>query len=53
MYENGPIELNCYDFLAFTYVQTWCISKQCFACLIDFILYVPSTIFQLDRDGSS
>ena len=25
----------------------------CFVCLIDLILYVPSTIFQLNRDGSS
>ena len=24
-----------------------------FVCLIDLILYVPSTIFQLNRDGSS
>ena len=24
-----------------------------FVCLIDFILYVPPTIFQLNRDGSS
>ena len=26
---------------------------QCFVCLFDLILYVPSTIFQLCRDGSS
>ena len=25
----------------------------CFFCLFDLILYAPSTIFQLDRDGSS
>ena len=25
---------------------------MCFVCLIDLILYVPSTIFQLNRDGS-
>ena len=25
----------------------------CFVCLFDLILYVPSTIFQLYRDGSS
>ena len=24
-----------------------------FVCLFDLILYVPSTIFQLNRDGSS
>ena len=24
-----------------------------FVCLFDFILYVPSTIFQLNRNGSS
>ena len=24
-----------------------------FVCLIDLIIYVPSTIFQLNRDGSS
>ena len=24
-----------------------------FVCLLDLILYVPSTIFQLNRDGSS
>ena len=26
---------------------------QCFVCLFDLILYVPSTFFQLYRDGSS
>ena len=25
----------------------------CFVCLFDLILYVPSAIFQLNRDGSS
>ena len=28
-------------------------SHSCFFCLLDLILYVPSTIFQLNRDGSS
>ena len=28
-------------------------SKCLFVCLFDLILYVPSTIFQLKRDGSS
>ena len=27
--------------------------NSCFVCLFDLILYVPSTIFQLNRDGSS
>ena len=27
--------------------------KFCLFCLFDLILYVPSTIFQLNRDGSS
>ena len=27
--------------------------KEDFVCLFDLILYVPSTIFQLNRDGSS
>ena len=27
--------------------------NQCKFCLFDLILYVPSTIFQLNRDGSS
>ena len=34
----------------------WCDIPLCdgeFVCLFDFILYVPSTIFQLYRDGSS
>ena len=26
---------------------------KCFVCLFDLILYVQSTIFQLNRDGSS
>ena len=26
---------------------------DCFVCLFDLILYAPSTIFQLNRDGSS
>ena len=31
-----------------------CLQKQdMFVCLFDLILYVPSTIFQLNRDGSS
>ena len=25
----------------------------CLFCLIDLILYIPSTVFQLNRDGSS
>ena len=29
------------------------IKHVCFVCLFDLILYVPSTIFQLYRDGSS
>ena len=27
--------------------------RACFVCLFDSILYVPSTIFQLNRDGYS
>ena len=27
--------------------------KRLFVCLFDLILYIPSTIFQLNRDGSS
>ena len=30
-----------------------CYSVKKFVCLFDLILYVPSTIFQLNRDGSS
>ena len=30
-----------------------CLFVCLFVCLIDLILYVPSTIFQLNRDGSS
>ena len=26
---------------------------QTFVCLFDYIIYIPSTIFQLNRDGSS
>ena len=32
-------------------IRIKCILK--FVCLFDLILYVPSTIFQLNRDGSS
>ena len=32
--------------------RDWCF-KGYFVCLFDLILYVPSTIFQLNRDGSS
>ena len=28
-------------------------NRACWFCLFDLILYVPSTIFQLNRDGSS
>ena len=28
-------------------------NHACIVCLFDLILYVPSTIFQLNRDGSS
>ena len=34
-------------------VQLICQCKNCLFCLFDLILYVPSTIFQLNRDGSS
>ena len=29
------------------------VKQSSFVCLFDLILYVPSTIFQLNRDGSS
>ena len=29
------------------------LASSCFVCLFDLIIYVPSTIFQLNRDGSS
>ena len=36
------------------YKLLWLIfSLSIFVCLFDFILYLPSTIFQLNRDGSS
>ena len=31
----------------------WLVFVCLFVCLFDWILYVPSTIFQLNRDGSS
>ena len=37
------------DFLMKVIIKFVCL----FACLFDLILYVPSTIFQLNRDGSS
>ena len=43
-------EMPCY--VAF-HLNFHCFSKCPFICLIDFILYVPSTIFQLYRDWSS
>ena len=35
------------------FCQMYNIHGLCFVCLFDLILYVPSTIFQLNRDGSS
>ena len=34
-------------------ISTGIICLILFVCLFDLILYVPSTIFQLSRDGSS
>ena len=34
-------------------ILSLCMLEQYFVCLFDLILYVPSTIFQLNRDGSS
>ena len=42
-----PTKLPIYQLLTITDYQTWCF------CLFDLILYVSSTIFQLNRDGSS
>ena len=43
------VMFNCV--LSLSHVVSW---VRCgFVCLFDFILYVPSTIFQLIRDGSS
>ena len=36
-----------------THIVTVDIHPDSFVCLFDLILYVPSTIFQLNRDGSS
>ena len=36
-----------------SYGQNKLIYYLVFVCLFDLILYVPSTIFQLNRDGSS
>ena len=33
--------------------NTKLLTRQLCFCLFDLILYVPSTIFQLNRDGSS
>ena len=33
--------------------KSMCFCSKPFVCLFDLILYVPSTIFQLNRDGSS
>ena len=36
-----------------TYLRTYVPTYVCMYCLFDLIFYVPSTIFQLYRDGSS
>ena len=38
------------------FAPIWALGRglmYCFVCLFDLILYIPSTIFQLNRDGSS
>ena len=42
--------INEWDLRAFV-ISAW--DLRYFVCLFDLILYVPSTIFQLYRDGSS
>ena len=50
---------SCYELFSLSRLLNLKFSQQpitnvlfCFVCLIDLILYVPSTIFQLNRDGS-
>ena len=43
------IKINC----VFLIVSFRTLVKNVFVCLFDFILYSPSTIFQLNRDWSS
>ena len=40
------------EYLALSFIVIHALHDCCF-CLFDLILYVPSTIFQLYRDGSS
>ena len=56
--------IQCLNYWILLYAVTFCLSMKKialtfkhlfppFVCLFDLILYVPSTIFQLNRDGSS
>ena len=48
--ENGACLLNYFEN---RYESTFKAFRLEFVCLFDLILYIPSTIFQLNRDGSS
>ena len=53
-----PLNLICNKtifrlFLPFNPTDRLRVCVSLFVCLFDLILYVPSTIFQLNRDGSS
>ena len=43
-----------FDISMFSHINALSVNlMSVFVCLFDLILYVPSTIFQLNRDGSS
>ena len=44
---------NVVDIYVDSVTQLPVIGKILYSCLFDLILYIPSTIFQLNRDGSS
>ena len=45
--------VKCYMLSSVKMLLTCSFAIVCLFCLFDLILYVPSTIFQLNRDGSS
>ena len=50
-WDQGPVEFGEKSILTIKIGKIWCNLKE--LVLFDLILYVPSTIFQLNRDGSS
>ena len=49
----GLLSIYSIAFFATNLIYSIIQEQECFVCLFDLILYVPSTIFQFNREGSS